>query len=273
VPLNHDVIKWIFDHVREEPMYVYEIVRKYAREKHLKPEQVKQDVLDSIGYLLEEGRLESVTVWTDPGSEIWKDYRILFDPYHPNWNRYKYKIYRKMERVSKVSTVGKQNAEMFEKAVYQAVKRVFPDAKKTAFNSDRPDVIVPSKKILFEASARFENPINQDYVKRKMLRWRTYYGPDWFIVFISPNITKEAMHIIRRSQRVTEHTLDQEKLMRSTWLQYPKKEGFPIFSSFKYYADVIRKLGRKVALLNYHEAVNDLEKMIRTMAQRRGWLQ
>jgi len=270
---TNETIRWIFDSLGQEPMYIYEMVRKYAKSKGKKPSEVRKEIFEALGKLIEEGRVDYWQYWTEVGSEAWEDYKLCFLPHHPDWNDYEKKLQHKMKRIIKISKIGKINAEKYEKAVYQAVKRLFPDAERTAFNSDKPDVIVKSKKLLFEASARYENPINYNYVVRKLRRWRAYYGNDWLVIFISPNITSEALRLIRKTQHLTDAGLDREVLLRAKWIQYPKikdkaHEGFPIFATYKYYADWIKEVGRKVRIIHYYEMVNALEKALRVSLRR-----
>lgn len=270
---THETIKWIFDNLAKEPMYIYEMVRRYAKEKGKKPHEVKKEIFEALGKLMEEGRVDYWEYWTDIGSEVWNDYKLCFLPHHPDWNNYEKKLRKKMKRIMKISKIGKQNAEMYEKAVYEAVKSLFPDAERTAFNSDKPDVIVKSKKIVFEASIRYENPITYNYVVRKLRRWRAYFGNDWLVVFISPKITKEAIRLIRKTQHLTDFSLDREALLRAKWIQYPKfkdkaHEGFPIFATYRYYAEWIRTVGRKVYILHYRQMVEDLKKALRVSLRR-----
>jgi len=261
-------IKWCIDKINQEPRYINELIRLYAKETRKHPEEVEEAVLKAIAFVTKAKGFETVEYWTDIGSIVWNNYKIIYNPNHMAED-YKKRLEKKIKKIKRISEIGKLNAKMYENAVYRAVKKIYPDAEQSDFNSVMPDVIVRSKKLIFEASARFENPIDYDYVFRKLNRWRAYFDKEYLIVFISPNITKSALDLINKSQKMTDWELDKELILRAKWIQYPKKskshEGFPIFRRYKYYVKYMRDVGRKITLLSSKQMVEDLIPILKNI--------
>lgn len=263
-----NLIQWCIDKINQEPRYINELIRLYAKETRQHPDDVLEEVRKAISFLIKSKGFKFAEYWTGIGSIVWNNYKIIYNPEHPAED-YEKRLNKKVKKIKRISEIGKLNAKMYENAVYTAAKKIYPDAEKSDFNSTMPDVIIKSKKLIFEASARFENPMDYEYVYGKLNRWRAYYDNDYLIVFISPNITKPALELINKSQKMANWELDKELILRAQWIQYPKRdkthEGFPIFRKYKYYVKYLRDVGRKVDLLSSKQMVEDLIPLLKNI--------
>ena len=249
--------------INTEPRYISELVRAYAKKKRIDIEEAKEIIYPTISYILEQKPYEYVELWTDVGSIAWNNYKIIYstDPIVPDL--YEKILNKKVKKVKRISEIGKLNAKMYENAVYTACKKLYNDAKKTDFNDGaNPDVIIPSQKVLVEASARYENPINYHYVWWKLSRWNGTFSDYKAVIFISPNITGKALKFIKNPKEFEPHIE-----LKATWIQYPTKdkshEGFPLFRKYKYYQKYFREVYRKVCLLSSKQMVEDLIPQIK----------
>jgi len=245
-------ITFCIDMINSEPRYITELVRLYNK-LHTPTDDVKDTIYNAVSYLIEEQGYEYISYDLEGGSINWSGYKLLYNPNHPS-ELYKKKIDKKLNKIKKLSEIGKKNAEMYENAIYRAIKEKYIDARKSAFNSTNPDIIIPSIKTLVEPSARFENPIDADYIINKIAKHKNKYK-DYKIIFISPNITNAGLNEINMN-----------KTMPCKWYKYPKglesKAGFPVFPKYKYYTKTLEEVGRKGYLINPKALTTYIKKII-----------
>jgi len=284
----HDVIARIMELVNQEPRYYAELVRHFISEEGYSWSYWAEKVGQALWILLEEGKIEKVNLKAGElvTSTIWKPYSLYYPTKEPpiGWDKYNKKASKKLLRIGRLSQIGMENAEIYERLVYEAVKALYPDAEKTDFKSPLPDIYVPSLNLIVEATTRFEFPITRNYLLWKYYHLARPFNPDKYydeaylneekplkMLVVGPIISKEAWDFVKKGQFDPESGIPQAfqtRVPAIKVIQFPKTSkahaGWPVFRKYRYYVSWLEEYHRKVYLMPpYKEAKRRLINALR----------
>lgn len=271
----NEIIAEVVELINQEPRYYAELIRIMMAEHGYSWSYWSEKIAKALWILLTEGKIEKRQFTNGEliTSTIWQPYSFYFPSDEPpiGWDEYIKRADKKLRRIGRLAEIGLKNAEMFEKLVYEVVKEIYPDAKKTDFKSPLPDIFVPSQNIIVEATTRFEFPITKNYIE-----WKYYHLAKPFeyayhldrplkMLIVGPIVSREAWKFVRKEQ------FEPGKGIYSAYayripavkiVQFPKTNkshaGWPLFRKYAYYKRWLEELHRKVYVISYREAKRKL---------------
>ncbi len=284
-----EVIAKTVEWINQEPRYYRELVRLLMEETGYSFSHAQELIGQAIWVLTEDDRIQKIDLATGKltTSTVWTPYSLYIPVKEPpvGWKKYEKLIEKKTYRLKRIAQIGLKNAKDFEELVYRVVKSIYGDAIKTPFTSSYPDVYVPSRKIVVEATTRFEYPITENYLKWKYFhvavpveengktRWKTLppdkYDPENPIkmLVVAPAVGPSAWKFIKNQTKPG--VFDIARLSGMPLIkviQFPKTSkshaGWPLFRKYAYYRKWLEELHRKVYLISYRNARRRLKKAI-----------
>jgi len=284
-----EVIARTVEWINTEPRYYRELVRLLMDETGLSFSRAQELIGQAIWVLTEEERIEKINLATGKltTSTVWTPYSLYIPKAEPpvGWEKYEKLMERKTYRLRRIAQVGLQNARDFEELVYKVVRSIYPDAIKTPFTSSYPDIYVPSRKIVVEATTRFEYPVTENYLKWKYFhvavpveengktRWKTL-PPDEYdpkdplkMLVVAPAVGPSAWKFVKNQTKPGALDLAyQTGMPLIKVIQFPKTSpahaGWPLFKKYAYYKKWLEELHRKVYLISHRDAQRRLKKAI-----------
>jgi hypothetical protein len=179
--------------------------------------------------------------------ELWSAVKFAYNPYLVEEER----VNRKMEVYRKLSRIGLAIARGMEDALLEACLRISKNVTKNVFKSSLPDLIIQDKKLIVEISTRFENPVDREYVKKKMEK-----VPENFdLLIIAPEFSESVWKKYRT------------RIVPGVYLEKMPVKGFPIFKEYSAYAGDFAVFERKVSVVSREEITNWIEKVVREYAK------
>lgn len=276
----NEVIARVIELVNQEPRYYAELIRIFMKEQGYSWSYWSKLIGEALWVLVEDGRLErrQFTNGELITSTVWQPYSFFFPTDEPplGWDEYLKRAEKKLQRIGRIAEIGLKNAEMFENLVYRVVKSYYRDAKKTPFKSPLPDIYVPSRNLIVEATTRFEFPITVNYLKWKYYHLAKPFEYAYFnedlplkMLVVAPIVSKEAWDFVSKGQFEPGSGIYQayaHRIPAIKVIQFPKTSkahaGWPLFKKYAYYKKWLEELHRKVYVLDYKEAKRRLSLAI-----------
>lgn len=285
---THEVIARIMELVNQEPRYFRELVRIFRDEEGYTFNYWVERVAEAVTVAILDGRLQRTRVTNGKlfTSTVWTPYSIYTPVDEPpmGWEEYEKRAEDKLRKLSRISDIGYKNAELFEKLVYNVVKKFYPHAVRSPFKSPLPDIYVPGENLIVEATTRFEYPVTRNYVLWKyyhlgvpnqgLMTDRPYDEPYFSekplkMLIVAPIVGKSAWDFLKKQRdpkegipQAVESGMNVIKI-----IQFPKTDrshaGWPLFRTYAYYKKWLEEFHRKVYLLSYRDAEKRLTQAIR----------
>ena len=250
-------VKDVYNLLNMEPRFVNEIIRWTS----LAP----STVVRILSMLEERGEADShivdsrlVEAYPTISPSKWERYHLWFT------EKSRGKLDWKKHRIRDISHIGGECSRMMERALQYAAFRVwgYEQVKASVFDSPKPDVRVDRDKVILEISVKWENPVDQKYLQRKV-EHVPEPANEWTLVMFAPKLAYTGSDYLATIQ--ADHEGGGES-PRIEYHQFPESGvgqlGFPLFLQFREYLGMFKDVERDVKLVGFWECVDEIADML-----------